>query len=137
MYQVPCPMKVLFRIVCEDIVSEVCITVPEIEEGEKTLEVCRYGDFLISCRTKDMYLYLCVLQNVKLINFKVLRRFYVSLLHNLTEINRHVRLLLYCNCYRTVQGEPSCEQIDLTLPKESCIEIVYGYAHGANEHPHH
>lgn len=31
---------------------------------------------------------------------------------------------------RTELGEPDCNEVTLDLPKESCIEIVYGYAHG-------
>ena len=30
-------------------------------------------------------------------------------------------------------GEPDCQDIVLDLPKERCIEIVYGYAHGYGE----
>merc|ERR1712098_961042 len=62
---------------CEDLVSEKCITVPEVEEEEETQEVCR------------------------------------------TEL-----------------GEPDCNTVTLDLPRERCIEIVYGYAHGY-EGSHH
>ena len=31
---------------------------------------------------------------------------------------------------RTELGAPDCKTEELELPKESCIEIVYGYAHG-------
>ena len=31
---------------------------------------------------------------------------------------------------RTELGEPDCNEISLDFPKESCIELVYGYAHG-------
>ena len=31
---------------------------------------------------------------------------------------------------RTELGEPDCNEVSLELPKERCIEIVYGYAHG-------
>jgi len=67
------------RISCEDIVSEVCITVPEVEEATAELEVCR------------------------------------------TEL-----------------GAPDCQEVGLSLPKEQCIEIVYGYTHGYDHGaPHH
>jgi len=37
---------------------------------------------------------------------------------------------------RTELGEPDCNTVTLDLPKERCIEIVYGYAHGY-ESGHH
>ena len=59
------------RIRCEQVVSEKCILVPEVEQVEEREEVCR------------------------------------------TEL-----------------GEPECRNETLELPRESCIELVYGYAHG-------
>merc|ERR1712228_226759 len=26
-------------------------------------------------------------------------------------------------------GEPACQKVELTLPKQVCVELVYGYAH--------
>jgi len=40
-------------------------------------------------------------------------------------------------------GEPACQKVELTLPKQVCVELVYGYAHeehAPKEHapaPHH
>merc|ERR1712088_798253 len=37
-------------------------------------------------------------------------------------------------------GEPACQKVELTLPKQVCVELVYGYAHEEKEHapaPHH
>ena len=62
---------------CEDIVTEKCIIVPEIEDGTEVLQVCK-----------------------------------------------------------PQLGEPDCQDIVLELPKERCIEIVYGYAHGYGEAHH-
>lgn len=67
----------LIVVTCEDIVTEKCITVPEVEDGEQVLQVCQ-----------------------------------------------------------PQLGEPDCNTAELELPKERCIEIVYGYAHGYGE-PHH
>nr|XP_040574641.1 LOW QUALITY PROTEIN: uncharacterized protein LOC121123581 [Lepeophtheirus salmonis] len=33
----------------------------------------------------------------------------------------------------TMLGAPSCQQIELSLPKQVCIELVYGYAHDTKE----
>lgn len=30
---------------------------------------------------------------------------------------------------KTVLGSPSCEQVELTLPREGCTEMIYGYTH--------
>ena len=60
---------------CADITTDKCITVPEIQDEEVTLQVCK------------------------------------------TEL-----------------GEPDCNEVSLDLPKESCIDIVYGYAHGFEKH---
>ena len=35
---------------------------------------------------------------------------------------------------RTELGEPDCNEVTLDLPKESCIELVYGYTHGYEKH---
>jgi hypothetical protein len=32
-------------------------------------------------------------------------------------------------------GEPECIEVELTLPKQVCVELVYGYAHEHKEHP--
>jgi len=34
----------------------------------------------------------------------------------------------------TVLGEPACQAVELTLPKQVCVEIVYGFAHDAPKH---
>jgi len=65
----------LVVVTCDDVVTEKCITVPEVEEGEEVHEVCK-----------------------------------------------------------PQLGEPDCNPVVLELPKERCIEIVYGYAHGYGEH---
>jgi hypothetical protein len=67
----------LAHVGCSDIVSEKCITVPEVEEGTEVHKVCQ-----------------------------------------------------------PQLGEPDCRQVELELPKERCIEIVYGYAHGYGEPAH-
>jgi hypothetical protein len=67
----------LVVVTCEDIVTEKCITVPEVEDGVEVLQVCK-----------------------------------------------------------PQLGEPDCQDIVLELPKERCIEIVYGYAHGYGEAHH-
>ena len=64
------PLEVV-RVTCEDLTTEKCVTVPEVEEAEEEVEVCR------------------------------------------PEI-----------------AAPECNTVNLELPKEHCIEIVYGYAHG-------
>ena len=37
----------------------------------------------------------------------------------------------------TVLADPDCQAVELTLPKQSCVELVYGYAETAhhNEAP--
>lgn len=39
----------------------------------------------------------------------------------------------------TQLGEPSCQRVELTLPKQRCVELVYGYAHETKKHeePHY
>jgi hypothetical protein len=32
-------------------------------------------------------------------------------------------------------GEPSCIEVELTLPKQVCVELVYGYAHEEHKKP--
>ena len=64
------PLEVV-RVSCEEVTSEKCVTVPEVELGEEVVEVCR------------------------------------------PEL-----------------AAPDCDTVSLDLPKEHCIEIVYGYAHG-------
>lgn len=61
----------LTKVTCEDITTEKCILVPQVEDVEETVEVCK------------------------------------------------VEL-----------GEPNCNEEVLELPREHCIEIVYGYALG-------
>ena len=34
----------------------------------------------------------------------------------------------------TKLGEPKCENVELTLPKQVCVELVYGYAEEKSEH---
>jgi hypothetical protein len=34
-------------------------------------------------------------------------------------------------------GAPACIDVELTLPKQVCVELVYGYAHEHKEHPTH
>merc|ERR1712106_750505 len=34
----------------------------------------------------------------------------------------------------TVLGAPACQAVELTLPKQVCVEIVYGFAHDAPKH---
>ena len=34
-------------------------------------------------------------------------------------------------------GAPACQNVELTLPKQVCKELVYGHAHEAAEHPPH
>jgi hypothetical protein len=34
-------------------------------------------------------------------------------------------------------GAPECIDVELTLPKQVCVELVYGYAHEHKEHPTH
>jgi hypothetical protein len=31
-------------------------------------------------------------------------------------------------------GEPACQKVELTLPKQVCVELVYGYAHEEKHH---
>ena len=31
-------------------------------------------------------------------------------------------------------GEPDCQQVELTLPKQQCVELVFGYAEGNEKH---
>eukprot|EP00094_Tigriopus_californicus_P010127 TCALIF_09766-PA protein Name:"Protein of unknown function" AED:0.03 eAED:0.05 QI:0/0/0/0.66/1/1/3/0/343 len=34
----------------------------------------------------------------------------------------------------TSLGEPACQKVELTLPKQRCVELVYGYAEDAHKH---
>ncbi|XP_040582901.2 LOW QUALITY PROTEIN: uncharacterized protein [Lepeophtheirus salmonis] len=46
------------------------------------------------------------------------------------EIEESVQTIEKCS---TKLGAPSCQQIELSLPKQVCIELVYGYAHDTKE----
>jgi len=35
----------------------------------------------------------------------------------------------------TQLAAPACQKVELTLPKQVCVELVYGYAH--DPEPHH
>jgi len=37
----------------------------------------------------------------------------------------------------TVLAAPSCQMVDLTLPKQVCIELVYGHSYDVEEKKHH
>ncbi|XP_040574512.1 uncharacterized protein [Lepeophtheirus salmonis] len=46
------------------------------------------------------------------------------------EIEESVQTVQKCS---TKPGAPSCQPIELSLPKQVCIELVYGYAHDTKE----
>merc|ERR1711913_239666 len=37
----------------------------------------------------------------------------------------------------TVLAAPSCQMVDLMLPKQVCIELVYGHSYDVDEKEHH
>merc|ERR1712158_68223 len=54
--------------------------------------------------------------------------------HNVPEVEDDVEAVDKCV---TVLADPDCQAVELTLPKQSCVELVYGYAETAhhNEAP--
>ena len=36
----------------------------------------------------------------------------------------------------TVLTEPACQMVELTLPKQACVELVYGHAYDVTEKEH-
>ena len=86
------PLEVV-RVSCEDITTEKCIIVPEVEEVEE--EVRGFSN-----------------------RFCVQSVYTVLLFYVQVEV-----------CKSQI-GAPECNTVNLELPKEHCIEIVYGYAHG-------
>ncbi|CAB4068929.1 unnamed protein product [Lepeophtheirus salmonis] len=51
-------------------------------------------------------------------------------MYHCSEIEESVQTVEKCS---TKLGAPSCQQIELSLPKQVCIELVYGYAHDTKE----
>lgn len=79
------------RVSCEDVTTEKCVIVPEVEEAEE--EVSRHQQ--------------PVLCTVSVQSFTI-----------------------QVEVCRPEIASPECITESLELPKEHCIEIVYGYAHG-------
>ena len=83
------PVEVV-RVSCEDVTTEKCVIVPEVEEAEEEVR-----------HRKPV---LCT-------------------------VSVHCSIIQVEVC-RPEIASPECNTVSLELPKEHCIEIVYGYAHG-------
>ena len=100
---------------CKDVEQETCYNAPELEEDiqprtvvvPEPQEVCQDKPIdLVTVECEDITTEKCI---------------------TVPDIVEEETTLEVC---RTELGEPDCNEVSLDLPKESCIEIVYGYALG-------
>ena len=99
---------------CKEVAQETCYNVPIVTIVTPEVEV-EYPEPEMKCVNKQILLPRITCEDIT--EEKCI---------TVPEVNEDVEVIEKCI---TRVAEPNCQTVDLTLPKQVCVEIVYGYAH--------
>merc|ERR1712106_930307 len=101
---------------CQEVAQETCYNVPVVTVVEPPVEVA-YPEPIKTCVNKPISLV-----RISCEDLTAEKCITVPEVEEATEASE--------KCI-TQLGEPACQAVELTLPKQVCVEIVYGFAHDA------
>ena len=104
---------------CKEVAQETAYNVPVVEQIDVDVKVA-YPEPVKTCVNKPISLPQISCESVT--EQKCVQQ---------PQVEDAVETLEKCT---TGLGEPNCQKVELTLPKQKCVEIVYGYAHDAPKH---
>jgi len=108
---------------CKEVAQETCYNVPVVTEVNPPVEVV-YPEPVKTCVNKPISL-----PRISCENLSEEKCITVPKVEDDTETVE--------KCV-TALAPPACQQVELTLPKQVCVELVYGYAETSHkEEPHH
>jgi hypothetical protein len=99
---------------CKEVEQETSVNVPEVKEKEVEVRVA-YPEPVKTCVTKSI--------KIPTLSCEVVTE---EKCVNQPQVQDTIVSVEKCT---TSLGEPECHKVELTLPKQVCIELVYGYAH--------
>merc|ERR1712106_1102220 len=104
---------------CKEVAQETCYNVPVVTVVEPPVEVV-YPEPIKTCVNKPI--------SLPRISCEDLTEEKCITVPEVEEVSETFEKCI------TVLGEPACQAVELTLPKQVCVEIVYGFAHDAPKH---
>merc|ERR1739848_225210 len=104
---------------CKEVAQETCYNVPVVTPVEPAVEVT-FPEPIKTCVNKPISL-----PRISCEDLSAEKCITVPEVEDVTET--------FEKCI-TQLAAPACQTVELTLPKQVCVEIVYGYAHDAPKH---
>ena len=107
-----------FALICKEVAQETCYNVPVVTVSEPTVEVA-YPEPIKSCVQKPIDLIVISCEDIT-------EEKCIIVPEVMDDIEVHDKCI-------TQLGAPHCNTVELTLPKQVCKEINYGYAENVHE----